>query len=116
MKPFNFDFIILPIVGLLLVLAAWHTVAGRKVVTTDAAGAIVEEKRVGLIPALPNVVETWQSSRPYLVAPFAKRGEMDQGILRFTWYSLILVAKGYALALLIGTPIGFFLGLSPTFA
>ena len=40
---------------------------------------------------------------------------MDQGILRFTWYSLTLVAKGYALALLIGTPIGFFLGLSKAF-
>ena len=44
------------------------------------------------------------------VEPFAKRGELDQGILRFTWYSLVLVAKGYALALLIGTPLGFFLG------
>lgn len=74
-----------------------------------------EEKRVGLIPALPNVVETWQSSKPYLAEPFAKRGEMDQGILRFTWYSLMLVAKGYALALLVGTPIGFFLGLSKAF-
>jgi nitrate/nitrite transport system permease protein len=42
-------------------------------------------------------------------------GEMDQGILRFTWHSLVLVAKGYALALLIGTPLGFFLGLSKTF-
>ena len=44
-----------------------------------------------------------------------KRGELDQGILRFTWYSLVLVAKGYALALLIGTPLGFLLGLSKTF-
>ena len=40
---------------------------------------------------------------------------MDQGILRFTWYSLTLVAKGYLLALLIGTPIGFMLGLSSAF-
>ena len=39
-------------------------------------------------------------SKPYVVEPFAKRGELDQGILRFTWYSLVLVAKGYALALL----------------
>src|SRR5438874_1266047 len=64
---------------------------------------------------LPSPLKTWQSSKPYIVEPFAKRGEMDQGILRFTWYSLILVAKGYALALLLGTPIGFFLGLSKTF-
>lgn len=48
--------------------------------------------------------------------PFEKRGELDQGILRFTWYSLILVAKGYALAILIGTPLGFLLGVSKLFA
>ena len=74
-----------------------------------------EETRIGLIPDLPNVAETWLSSLPYMKEPFAKRGEMDQGILRFTWYSLVLVSKGYAIALLIGVPIGFFLGLSPTF-
>ena len=51
-----------------------------------------------------------------MLEPFAKRGEMDQGILRFTWYSLMLVAKGYALALIIGTPIGFLLGLSKAFS
>lgn len=81
----------------------------------QAISSSFEEKRVGLIPALPNVVETWEASKPYIVQPFAKRGEMDQGILRFTWYSLILVAKGYALALIIGTPIGFLLGLSTMF-
>gem|GEM_PF-214484 len=75
----------------------------------------VKESRVGLVKDLPNVVETWQASKPYIMEPFAKRGEMDQGILRFTWYSLQLVAKGYLLALLIGTPIGFCLGLSTMF-
>jgi nitrate/nitrite transport system permease protein len=64
---------------------------------------------------LPSPVRTWEVSRPYIVEPFAKRGELDQGILRFTWYSLILVAKGYAIALVIGTPIGFMLGLSKSF-
>ena len=64
---------------------------------------------------LPSPARTWEVSRPYIVEPFAKRGELDQGILRFTWYSLVLVAKGYALALLIGTPLGFVLGLSTLF-
>jgi nitrate/nitrite transport system permease protein len=50
------------------------------------------------------------------VEPFEKRGELDQGILRFTWYSLVLVAKGYALAILLGTPLGLLLGLSKMFA
>ena len=60
------------------------------------------------VPLTARAKVTW-------IEPFEKRGEMDQGILRFTWYSLVLVAKGYALALIIGTPIGFCLGLSKTF-
>ncbi len=63
---------------------------------------------------LPSPSKTWEASRPYVVEPFAKRGELDQGILRFTWYSLALVGKGYAIALLVGTPLGFLLGLSKT--
>src|SRR5262245_1872254 len=64
---------------------------------------------------LPTPAKTWTASKEYVLKPFEKRGEMDQGILRFTWYSLTLVAKGYALALMIGTPVGFCLGLSKTF-
>ena len=64
---------------------------------------------------LPSPAKTWAASREYILKPFEKRGEMDQGILRFTWYSLVLVAKGYALALLVGVPLGFCLGLSKTF-
>ena len=81
----------------------------------EAIEPFVEEKRVGLIPALPNVAEAWTSSKPYIAAPFVYRGELDQGILRFTWLSLILVAKGYFIALLLGTPLGFLLGLSKSF-
>jgi nitrate/nitrite transport system permease protein len=64
---------------------------------------------------LPSPSKTWEVSRQYIVEPLAKRGELDQGILRFAWYSLVLVAKGYALALLIGTPLGFILGWSKLF-
>ena len=64
---------------------------------------------------LPSPARTWEVSKPYIVDPFAKRGELDQGILRFTWYSLIRVAKGYLLALAIGTPLGFMLGMSRYF-
>ena len=64
---------------------------------------------------LPSPAKTWEVSKPYVVEPFEKRGELDQGILRFAWYSLLLVAKGYALALAVGTPLGFLLGLSPLF-
>jgi len=65
--------------------------------------------------SLPSPLKTWEISRPYIVEPFEKRGELDQGILRFTWYSLLRVGKGYALALLLGTPLGLLLGVSKWF-
>ncbi len=85
---------VLPLVGIAAVIGLWDVVS--RFGGTD----------------LPSPARTWEVSKPYIVEPFAKRGELDQGILRFTWYSLVLVGKGYALALLIGTPLGFLLGLS----
>src|SRR5438045_4110341 len=94
---FPFDWLILPLIGIGVVVGVWAL--------TCATWA----------ERLPSPMKTWEVSRPYIVEPFAKRGELDQGILRFTWYSLILVAKGYVLALLVGVPLGFFLGLSKFF-
>jgi nitrate/nitrite transport system permease protein len=99
-EPFvkKIDWLILPLIGIAFVLAIWGI----------SSSTWAKE--------LPSPLKTWQTSKPYILEPFAKRGEMDQGILRFTWYSLMLVAKGYTLALLIGTPIGFLLGLSKGFS
>ena len=94
----KFDWLLLPLMGIGVVLVVW------------AVSSATWAKE------LPSPLKTWQSSKIYVLDPFAKRGEMDQGILRFTWYSLTLVAEGYALALLIGTPIGFLLGISKAFA
>jgi nitrate/nitrite transport system permease protein len=69
-----------------------------------------------MAPDLPSPAQTWQESKPYIVAPWEKRGEMDQGILRMASYSLLRVAKGFLLAVLFGTPIGFLLGSSATLA
>src|SRR5437868_743171 len=92
------DWLLLPLIGVGVVLLLWQL----------SAATWAKE--------LPSPLKTWATSKEYILKPFEKRGEMDQGILRFTWYSLVLVAKGYALALIIGTPIGFCLGLSKTFA
>src|SRR3954468_1694323 len=97
MKTFKLDWLVLPLIGVGVVLLLWQI--------SSATWA----------KELPSPLKTWETSKPYVMEPLAKRGEMDQGILRFTWYSLELVAKGYALALIIGTPIGFFLGLSKAF-
>ncbi len=97
MKRFKLDWLILPAFGLIVVLGLWALCSAT------------------WAKELPSPLKTWQASRDYILKPFEKRGEMDQGILRFTWYSLVLVAQGYAIALIIGTPIGFCLGLSKTF-
>ncbi len=98
MKTFKLDWLILPLIAVIVVVCIW-----------SGLSAIPKSQ-------LPSPVKTWEASKIYILHPFEKRGEQDQGILRFTWYSLVLVAKGYGLALLIGTPLGFLLGLSPMFA
>src|SRR5215216_6060812 len=91
------DWLILPLLGIGFVLFLWQI------------------SSVTWANELPSPAKTWTMSKGYILKPFEKRGEMDQGILRFTWYSLLLVAKGYAIALIVGTPIGFLLGLSKAF-
>jgi len=98
MKKFRLDWFVLPLIGIVAVILLWQV--------SSATWA----------KELPSPARTWAASKDYFLKPFEKRGEMDQGILRFTWYSLVLVAKGYAIALIIGTPIGFGLGLSRTFS
>jgi nitrate/nitrite transport system permease protein len=97
MNRFKLDWLILPLLGLAFMTGIWALCSAT------------------WAKELPSPSKTWEASREYVLKPFEKRGEMDQGILRFTWYSLVLVAKGYAIALLVGTPIGFCLGLSQTF-
>jgi len=119
MNKLKLDSILLPFFGIALCLALWWGVAGKATTThtkDDWGDPVTITKRVGLSADLPTPAETWKASRDYITKPFAKRGELDQGILRFTWLSLVLVAQGYAIALLIGTPLGFCLGLSKTFA
>jgi nitrate/nitrite transport system permease protein len=66
------------------------------------------------IPDLPSPAQTWEESKLYLLEPFEKRGEMDQGIALLASYSLVRVSKGFALGIALATPLGLLLGLSPT--
>lgn len=88
---------LLSFVGIVLVLGLWSFMSAN------------------VAPDLPSPIKTWEESRLYVMQPWEKRGEMDQGIGLMTAYSLFRVAKGFALALLIGTPLGFLLGSSPLF-
>ena len=66
------------------------------------------------VPDLPSPLKTWEDSRLYVLRPFEKRGEMDQGIVLLASYSLLRVAKGFLLGAAIATPLGLLLGLSHT--
>ncbi|MEN3941985.1 nitrate ABC transporter permease [Prosthecobacter sp. SYSU 5D2] len=115
---YKLDTVLLPLAAILVCCLLWYSIAGKSVTTVkkdDWGDMVKETKRFGVSKDLPTPAETWTASKLYVVEPFAKRGELDQGILRFTWLSLKLVAQGYFLALIIGTPIGFFLGLSKKF-
>jgi nitrate/nitrite transport system permease protein len=89
--------LLLPLLGVAAVLVLWTVIS--QVFARD----------------LPSPLRTWQESRRYVLEPFFKDGEMNQGIGRLAFYSLVRVGKGFALALLIGTPLGFLLGLSRSF-
>ena len=49
------------------------------------------------VPELPSPWKTWQESRVYIVEPFEKRGETDQGIGLLAYYSLLRVGRGFLL-------------------
>lgn len=88
---------VLPLIGLGLVLLLWTVISQT------------------VAPDLPSPAKTWSESKGYILRPFFKDGEMNQGIGRFAFLSLIRVTKGFALAIIIGTPLGFLLGLSAFF-
>ena len=85
----------LPMVGIVLAGLAWWAASTQ-------------------ITDLPSPLQTWEESKLYLLEPWAKRGEMDQGMARLAYYSLIRVAQGFFLGIAIGTPLGFLLGVSAT--
>jgi nitrate/nitrite transport system permease protein len=97
MRIDTYQKVILPLLGAAGVLLVWAVVSAI------------------LAPDLPSPLRTWQESRRYILEPFFKDGEMNQGMGRLAFYSLVRVGKGFALALAIGTPIGFLLGLSRRF-
>jgi len=88
---------LLPFVGVACVVVLWSLLS------------------ITVAPDLPSPLQSWNESKRYILEPFFKEGEMNQGIGRLAYFSLIRVAQGYLLAILIGTPLGFLLGLSRNF-
>src|SRR6266849_6475834 len=89
--------VVLPLFGVGVVLVIW-TIISQPVA-----------------PDLPSPFKTWSESQTYILRPFFKDGEMNQGIARFAALSLFRVCKGFSLAIAVGIPLGFVLGLSASF-
>jgi nitrate/nitrite transport system permease protein len=87
----------LPFLGIAVIVALWSTLSAT------------------VSPDLPSPLRSWEESKRYVLDPFFKEGEMNQGIGRLAYYSLTRVAQGYLLAIVLGTPLGFLLGLSRGF-
>src|SRR5687768_17259219 len=88
---------LLPLIGVGLVLTVWSVLSHT------------------LAPDLPSPLKTWEESKDYVLRPFFKDGEMNQGIARFALLSLVRVAKGFLVAIAVGTLLGYMLGLSISF-
>ncbi len=111
------DWLVLPFIAIAACVAFWTAIAGHEKKTEyvdDFGDKMTKVQRAGVAADLPSPIEAWNKSKRYITEPLAKRGELDQGVLRFAWMSLTLVLQGYFIALLLGTPLGFFLGLSRT--
>ena len=85
----------LPLIGVGLALLVWWGVSLK-------------------VPDLPSPLKTWEESKLYVLEPLEKRGETDQGIALLAYYSLLRVARGFLLGIVVGTPLGFLFGVSPT--
>jgi nitrate/nitrite transport system permease protein len=64
---------------------------------------------------IPSPADTWQAAKEILSDPFYKNGPNDMGIGWQLLYSLGRVMAGFALAALVGIPVGFIMGMSDTF-
>jgi nitrate/nitrite transport system permease protein len=96
-KRFDASAFLLPLLGIGVMLVVW-TILSQTVA-----------------PDLPSPLKTWTESQTYILRPFFKDGEMNQGIARFAGLSLVRVAKGFLLAVVAGVPLGFLVGLSTSF-
>jgi nitrate/nitrite transport system permease protein len=96
-KRFEPIAVVLPLLGVGVVLLIWTIISQT------------------VAPDLPSPLKTWSESQTYVLRPFFKDGEMNQGIARFAALSLLRVSKGFSIAIVVGIPLGFVLGLSASF-
>ncbi|HKK06249.1 MAG TPA: nitrate ABC transporter permease [Gammaproteobacteria bacterium] len=89
--------VILPAITFLIVLGIWVVVHSE------------------VSRAIPSPVDTWHRAVEMLSHPFYANGPNDMGVGWQVLYSLGRVSAGFGLAVLVGIPVGFIMGMSPVF-
>ncbi len=77
--------------------------------------AIWQFIHVQVVQEIPAPAVTWDKAVEIFSDPLADNGPNDMGVAWQVLYSLGRVMAGFGLAVLIGVPIGFLMGMSPTF-
>lgn len=89
--------VLLPTLTFLIVIGAWLFVHGH------------------VAKGIPSPVATWEKAEQIFSHPFYKNGPNDMGIAWQLLYSLGRVMAGFGLAVAVGVPVGFLMGMSKVF-
>jgi nitrate/nitrite transport system permease protein len=68
-----------------------------------------------VVKEIPSPLAVWHKAVEIFADPFYDKGPNDMGIAWQVLYSLGRVMAGFGLAVAVGVPIGFLMGMSPTF-
>lgn len=84
-------------------------------ITFLIVGAIWSYVHSHIAHEIPSPADTWIKAKEVLADPFYERGPNDMGIGWQVLYSLGRVLGGFALAAIVGIPLGFIMGMSENF-
>src|SRR5690606_16081875 len=100
---------------LVVLVGIWHvaTLPGEAVASADDEYALLMGAGAQKTGGFPTPSEMGETIRRHLADPFYDRGPNDKGVGIQLGHSLLRVALGYVLALLVAVPLGFLIGMSP---
>jgi nitrate/nitrite transport system permease protein len=118
-KSINAKALVLSIILLVLFLGIWHVwVEAQKgpAVDMDPEYAALMGITAKGGSAMPGPLEVGQEIWSHITDPFYDNGPNDKGIGIQLAYSIARVLAGFFLACIVAVPLGFFIGISPTFS
>jgi nitrate/nitrite transport system permease protein len=106
---------ILSLLLLLFLIGIWHiaTLPKETAAAADSEYAKLMGKGAAKSEGFPTPAQMGETILRHLADPFYDRGPNDKGVGIQLGFSLVRVASGFALAVLIAIPLGFLIGMSP---